>query len=317
MKYVSINGVITPTDQAVVSVMDHGFLYGMGLFETFRTYNGQPFLLDRHLERLQSGCDSLHIRWQADEKLIRQQIHALMQANDLADAYIRYTLSAGIDILGLPSGAYEQPTIVIYAKALPDAAPRKPSRNDTDEGSFIPAAELERVQQYLSGRSKSLRRLHTIRNTPEGSVRLKSLHYMNSILGKQELQQYGDQPATSVEGLMLTAGGDIAEGIVSNVFFVQGGRLHTPSLETDILPGITRALVMELAEHIGLPVEQGLYSWDRLLTADEIFLTNSIQEIVPVTRLLEEDHFSSVQTEQVGRMTALLYAAYEKEAYRF
>lgn len=315
MQYVSINGVITPIDQAVVSVMDHGFLYGMGLFETFRTYNGQPFLLDRHLDRLQAGCESLSIRWQTDEKQIRQHIHSLMQANELEEAYIRYTLTAGIDILGLPSGAYEQPTVVIYAKALPDS-PRRLQLDSPEPSNPSSAAELESLQQHLSVRSKSLRKLHTLRNTPEGDVRLKSLHYMNSILGKQELLQYGDQPAAGVEGLMFTSRGEIAEGIVSNVFFVKDHRLHTPSLGTGILPGITRAHIIELAGHIDISVEEGLYSWEDLLAADEIFLTNSIQEIVPVTRLLADDRMYSVQQQAVGMITARLYAAYEKEAYR-
>ncbi len=313
MKYVSINGVITPIDQAVVSVMDHGFLYGMGLFETFRTYNGQPFLLNRHLERLQAGCESLHIRWQADEEQVRAHIYSLMHANDLKEAYIRYTLSAGTDILGLPSGAYEQPTVVIYAKELPDTSRRVQLQQE--HSNILSSSELESLQQHLSRRSKSLRKLHTLRNTPEGDIRLKSLHYMNSILGKQELLQYEDQPATAVEGLMLTSRGEIAEGIVSNLFFVKDNRLHTPSLDTGILPGITRAHVMELAGRIGVPVEEGLYSWENLLAADEIFLTNSIQEIVPVTRLLAEDHSYAVQQQEVGIITARLYAAYEKEAY--
>ncbi|MEW4372801.1 aminodeoxychorismate lyase [Paenibacillus kandeliae] len=295
MNNVSLNGVITPIEQAVVSVMDHGFLYGMGLFETFRTYNGRPFLLEKHSQRLQAGCQSLGIQWNETTEHINQQITALMQANELSEAYIRYTVSAGEDILGLPSGPYEQPTIVIYAKPLPSIL----------QGS---------IEQRLSGKSKSLRRLHTVRNTPEGDIRLKSLHYMNSILGKRELALYHDQPSTSVEGLMLTAEGHMAEGIVSNLFFLQDDCLYTPSVDTGILPGITRSFVIELAEQLDLPVEKGLYNWQQLQQADEIFMTNSIQELVPITRLLDDGHEITVSNGQPGRWTTAFYEAYEKEA---
>ncbi len=290
MRYVSINGVITPIEQAVVSVMDHGFLYGMGLFETMRTYNGRPFLLDRHLRRLQGSCDSLGIRWSAHVQQVEQQMQQLMEANDLTEAYLRYTVSAGEDILGLPSGEYTEPNVILYAKALPSPSSARPT--------------------------KSLRRLHTVRNTPEGDIRLKSLHYMNSILGKRELALYADEPAAAVEGLMLTAEGHLAEGIVSNLFFIKDNCIYTPSVDTGILPGITRAWLIELAEQKGLTVEKGLYTWEQLVQADEVFVTNSVQEMVPVVRLLEDNRELIVGDGQIGEHTIMLCTAYESEAYR-
>ncbi|WP_322908077.1 aminotransferase class IV [Paenibacillus sp. SGZ-1009] len=340
MNYVSINGVITPSEQAVVSVMDHGFLYGMGLFETMRTYNGRPFLLERHLRRLQASCDSLGIHWSITTEQAERQLQELMHANGLQEAYLRYTVSAGEDILGLPSGAYAKPNTIIYAKALPSASIR-PAENtatagrvqqsqmntaiegfnadhgtdrltDDSERTPIKSVPIPTVQRP----TKSLRRLHTVRNTPEGDIRLKSLHYMNSILGKRELALYADAPATAVEGLMLTAEGHLAEGIVSNVFFVQANGLYTPSVDTGILPGITRAFVMELAQRIGLPLEKGLYTWEQLIDADEIFVTNSVQEIVPIVRLLEDEREHQIGNGAIGMYTAMLCTAYEREAYR-
>lgn len=299
MNYVSLNGQIIATDQAVVSVMDHGFLYGMGLFETFRTYNGQPFLLQQHLARLSASCQSLGIIWDQSINEVSAQIQQLMIANQLSDAYIRYTVSAGIDILGLPSGEYEEPTIVIYAKSLPSARPDSISLTD-----------------HLHSHSKSLRRLHTLRNTPEGDIRLKSLHYMNSILGKRELIQYQDNPATAVEGLMLTKEQYLAEGIVSNVFFVKNQQLHTPAIDTGILPGITRAFVIQLAESAGITVHEGHYTWEQLLEADEVFLTNSIQEIVPVKQLLEHAATYKLPELLSDSITFQLAYAYQKEAYQ-
>lgn len=299
MNYVSLNGHIIATDQAVVSVMDHGFLYGMGLFETFRTYNGQPFLLEQHLLRLSTSCQSLGIVWNESVNDINEQIQQLMIANQLSDAYIRYTVTAGNDILGLPSGEYEQPTIVIYAKSLPTA------RLDSIS-----------LADHLYAHSKALRRLHTLRNTPEGDIRLKSLHYMNSILGKRELIQYQDQPATAVEGLMLTKEQYIAEGIVSNVFFVKNQQLYTPAIDTGILPGITRAFVIQLAESAGITVHEGYYTWEQLLEADEVFLTNSIQEIVLVKQLLAHTATHQLPELLSNSMTFQLAYAYQKEAYQ-
>lgn len=299
MKYVSLNGQVIATDQAVVSVMDHGFLYGMGLFETFRTYNGQPFLLKQHLTRLSTSCESLEIMWNESVDQVQSQIRDLMYANELTEAYIRYTISAGTDILGLPSGAYEQPNIIIYAKSLPPARP--------DSMSLI---------DHLYSHSKSLRLLHTLRNTPEGDIRFKSLHYMNSILGKRELMQYQDHPSTAVEGLMLTKEQHIAEGIVSNLFFVKNQQLYTPAIDTGILPGITRAFVIQLAMAAGIVVHEGHYTWEHLLEADEIFLTNSVQEIVPVKQLLEDTATYEVPHDLSHSMTLQLAYAYLKEAYQ-
>ncbi|OCT13275.1 4-amino-4-deoxychorismate lyase [Paenibacillus pectinilyticus] len=256
---ISINGTLTPEAQAVVSVYDHGFLYGIGLFETFRTYNRKPFLLAEHLRRLTDGCQELGITYEPDLDKITNLIEQLLQANHLEDAHIRYSVSAGVEALGLPSADYAQSTEIIYIKPLP---PRD-------------------VHTYEQG--KALQLLKLPRNTPEGLYRFKSFHYMNNILAKRELQQYAW--ATGAEGLMLSEDGYVAEGIVSNLFFVKNAHLYTPSLDTGILPGITRAHVLALAQRLQLPTQDGLYRWEDLIDADEAFLVNSIQEIVPVTTL--------------------------------
>ncbi|AJS60759.1 aminotransferase class IV [Paenibacillus sp. IHBB 10380] len=262
MTFVGKNHSIVEAKDAVVSVMDHGFLYGMGLFETFRTYQGNPFLLDRHLTRLSEGCRLLGIPYKVDIERTLTWIRAVMQANGLQEAYIRYTVSAGEDVLGLPTGDYNNPNHFLTVKELP-----------------VPSADL-----YRSG--KGLQQLSTPRNTPETSERLKSLHYMNNILAKRELSSYPEATKVQAEGLMLTDKGYVAEGIVSNVVMVRGGTIYTPALSTGILPGITRAVVMELAVEEGIRCEEGLYTWDDLLGAEEIWMTSSIQELVPITSLL-------------------------------
>ncbi|QDH21312.1 aminotransferase class IV [Saccharibacillus brassicae] len=290
--YVGLNGRIVDTAQAAVSVMDHGLMYGMGLFETFRTYGGEPFMFERHLERMLRGCDELRIRWDADPQALRAEIAALLAANGLAEGYVRLTLTAGCDELGLPSSRfYERPNRIVYVKALPTP----------------PAA------WYAEGRT--LQVLHTRRNTPEGAERLKSLHYMNGILGRRELD--GIPGAEGAEGLMLTREGHIAEGIVANVFFAAGGTLHTPSVDTGILPGITRAFVLELARRLGIPVREGRYGLDRLAEADEIFLTGSVQGIVPVRLLRQPDGTElAIGAGRPGPLTLRLteeYGHYTKE----
>ncbi|ANE45969.1 4-amino-4-deoxychorismate lyase [Paenibacillus swuensis] len=295
---ISVNGKLHNGQDTVISALDHGFLYGLGLFETFRTYNGTPFLLEQHMERLRSGCSSLGIQWDADPDAIRHQITEMLQASGLRDAYVRYTVTAGEEALGLPSSDYRKPTVVIYTKAVPVEHPA------------------------LRREGKALQLLRIPRNTPEGPVRLKSLHYMNNILAKRELSTYPAQPqipqqfAHGSEGLMLTAEGYLAEGIVSNIFYVRDQILFTPSLETGILPGITRGLVIEeLAAEAGCSVREGLFRWEDLLQADEVFITNSIQEIVPISVLLDTQSQSVLINQgRTGRLTDRLIVQYKRKA---
>ncbi|OME83855.1 MULTISPECIES: aminotransferase class IV [Paenibacillus] len=291
MKFIGMNGGIVEAAEAVIPVMDHGLLYGMGLFETFRTYEGKPFLIERHLSRLMNSCRELGIVHRADAERISRWISELMEANGLQDAYIRYTVTAGEGLLGLPAGDYLKPSEILFAKELPAA------------------------NEMLYEKGRAMRRLSLPRNTPESSVRLKSLHYMNNILAKRELAEYPSHSDGPTEGLMLTAAGEVAEGIVSNVFFVKAGRLYTPDVSTGILPGITRAVVLELAADLGMEVEEGRYSWEFFTGADEIFTTGSVQEIVPVTTLIGAEGETLVIGQGLaGPITRTLLSAYRRKA---
>jgi len=290
MQYAAINGNVVHMAAAVVPVTDHGFLYGLGLFETFRTYQGVPFLLERHLERMAAGCAELGIPFTTTVEEVKDWINRLLQANGLSDAYVRYTVSAGEAALGLPSGDYENPNHIVFVKALPEPSPS--------------LYEKGRLLQCLS----------TVRNTPEGNIRFKSLHYMNSILAKRELNGFG-KLAEGAEGLQFTREGHVAEGIVSNVFWVRQGVLHTPSIDTGILPGITRAAVLELAAYMGVASVEGLYTWDELQEADEIFLTGSVAELVPVTTLRGQNgNETIISNGHIGPVTAVLLGMYRQKA---
>lgn len=257
-----MNGKVVDASEAVIPVYDHGLMYGMGCFETLRTYGGVPFLLDRHMARLRQSCADIGIRIKLDTAEVGAMIASLLEANGLADAYVRCTVTAGVAELGLPAGEYERPNLIIYMKELA-------------------STEADRR------RGKPLQLLRLRRNSPEGARRLKTLHYMNNILGKRECASY--PWAAGAEGLFLDRYGYVAEGVVSNLFFVSGGVCRTPSVDLGILAGITRECVLRLAHKAGIPVEEGRYTLDELLAAEEMFLTNSVQEIVPVSRLYDTD----------------------------
>ncbi|WP_059103603.1 aminodeoxychorismate lyase [Shouchella shacheensis] len=247
--YVYVNGEILPKEQATVSVFDHGFMYGLGLFETFRMYNGKPFLLAEHLDRLSHSAEEVGISYSFSLHEVQKVLDELMMANGLRDAYVRWNVSAGAGGLGLQSGVYTTPTLIVYMKPLPT----------------MPSSKRAHIL--------SLRR-----NTPEGEKRWKSHHFMNNALAKQEL--FHDPQA---EGIFLTKDGYLAEGIVSNLFWVKEGTVYTPSLSTGILNGVTRKFVIRLLEEQGTPVVEGLFTRTELNAADEVFVTNSIQEVVPIT----------------------------------
>lgn len=285
------NGQLIDSKKAVISALDHGFLYGIGLFETFRTYNGRPWLLERHAARLRESCEILGISYTPDVDGMTDAVARLLQANRMTDGYIRWSVSAGQEEIGLPAADYEQPNEIVYAKGLADNHP------DSRAG-------------------KTLRLLTLPRSSPELSIRLKSFHYMNNIVAKRELLASGAEP--SAEGLFLDAHGQVAEGIVSNVFWVKDEVLYTPAVETGLLPGVTRAYVLELAHDMGIPIEQGLYGWEDLFHADEVFLTNSIQEIVPVTRLEDDKGDSRLPSgiSSAGFLTRQLMTKYRAAAER-
>lgn len=300
------NGKTVQAREAVISVYDHGFLYGLGLFETFRTYGGRPYLLERHLDRLRGGCLELGIRFEMSADEVIAWTRELLRENGLTDGYVRLTVSAGEGALGLPTGDYEQPNVILLVKELPS------------------------VNEELLLQGREMRLLKTRRNTPEGSVRFKSLHYMNNIIAKRELLGLtrGSMASSAAEGkvmpsspgaegLMLTEDGFLTEGIVSNLFFVQDGIIRTPSIDTGILPGVTRQRVLELAAVSGVRAEEGRYSWEDLLQAEEVWMTNSIQELIPITLLSDSSgEQTKISGGQAGPITRRLLALYREDTAR-
>ncbi|PEI92246.1 4-amino-4-deoxychorismate lyase [Bacillus pseudomycoides] len=269
-----VNGAYVEASEAKISPYDHGYLYGLGVFETFRIYNGHPFLLDDHYERLMDALSVLQIEWKMTKDDVLRILQELLVRNGLEHAYVRFNVSAGIGEIGLQTGLYEEPSVIVFIKPL-----------------AVPGKAVEKKGVILNQK----------RNTPEGTFRLKSHHYLNNILGKREIGN-----VVNKEGIFLTEAGYVAEGIVSNLFFVKEGVLYTPSLETGILNGITRAFIIRIAEVLDVRVEEGLFTQKELLSADEVFVTNSIQEIVPLNQI-EEVNFPGKE----GKATKSFMCVYE------
>lgn len=246
--YIYLNNELLSSEEAVISPFDHGYLYGVGLFETFRTFEQHPFLLKSHLLRLHKSCQMLHIHWEPDEQKLLNQIEQLLCVNELEEGYFRLNVSAGQAPIGLPSSVYKDVTEILFVKPLPPPSP-----------------------------NKKLVTVPTRRNSSEGPLRLKSHHYLNNILAKRETPE-------GYEGIMLTEDGYVAEGVVSNLFFIKQNKLYTPEVQsTGILNGITRQWVIKVAELQKIPVIEGRFTLQEVQQADELFITNSIQGLVPVS----------------------------------
>jgi 4-amino-4-deoxychorismate lyase len=246
-----MNGDFEQADKLRISPFDHGFLYGAGFFETFRTYEGRVFLFKEHMERILAALDEYRIDMPYSEEDILQAIQGLHDRSGGRDGYYRLNVSAGMHDIGLTPSEYKSPNVILFRKEL----------------AVVPR-----------GTEKKAVWLETERNLPESRVRHKSHNFLNNVRGRLELPSLKE-----LEGIFLTAHGHVAEGVTSNVFWVKDGALYTPSVETGILPGITRSFILESGEKIGMAVHVGLYTKREVEQADEVFVSNSVQELVPLS----------------------------------
>lgn len=269
-----MNGQYVQDHELVISPLDHGFLYGLGFFETFRTYDGIPFLFDEHFARLTEALATYRIAMPYSKETLLVVIEELNNRHGQVDGYFRLNVSAGNGGVGLQLKHYDAPTIIIFRKELP-------------------AVTAIKKAYWLT----------TIRNTPEQSKRFKSHHYANNILARQELTSLQEH-----EGFFVTETGNIAEGITSNIFWVIDGVLYTPSLETGILNGITRQAVIALAHANDIKVREGLFAKTVLEEAQECFVTTSVQELIAIASL-DNRLFSTVE----GPIYTLLSKCYKEQ----
>lgn len=248
------NGDLVPPEQAKVSVFDHGLLYGDGVFEGIRAYNGRLFRLDQHLHRLYDSAHAiaLHVPLTVDE--MKAAVIETVRANQLRDAYVRLVVTRGPGDLGLDPRKCPQQTVFIIADSI----------------SLYPREFYEQGLQVIT--------CATRRNAPAAlDPGIKSLNYLNNICAKLETIQAGVP-----EGIMLSVDGYVAECTGDNIFVVQHGEILTPPASVGSLEGITAGVAMEIAREMGIPVRVEPFRLLTVYTADEVFLTGTAAEIAPV-----------------------------------
>jgi len=276
--FIFLNGKIVPDADANVSSADRGFLYGDGIYETLRSYNGKPFKLAEHLKRMRHSAKQLRISFEYTNTDIGKWINELTEKNCSQDAYIRITLSRGTGGGRLQMDDNIEPTTLIQIKQF---APYE--RKLYDEGMTLTVSDCRR-------------------STSCPISRHKSTNLLKSILLKEEANK-----KAAHETIILNTDGYVAECLVSNIFMVCGGSVITPSLDTNILPGITRSTVLDVCHVNGISASEERFEIDKLVNSDEVFITNSLIEIMPVSRI--ED--SKIGEIIPGKITQMLMSAYK------
>ena len=253
-----VNGRITDAASAVIPVFDHGFLYGEGVYETLRTYGGEPFLFDAHMRRLRRSGSMIHLDVPGTDAEMMQRIRETIAAEPgIKEAYIRILVTRGVGELTYNLAATPTPSIIIIVKPFPEP----------------PAAHFT---YGIALALVSVRRNHPSALNP----RIKSNNLLNNALAMQEALRQGAE-----EALMLNQQDEIAECSQSNFFLVKDGRAMTPPLSAGLLPGITRDFVFEVAKDAGVPAEERSLTTTDLWAADEAFITGTTREITPVVKV--------------------------------
>jgi branched-chain amino acid aminotransferase len=278
---VYIDGKFYPKADAKVSVFDHGFLYGDGIFEGIRLYEGNVFRLEEHLERLEMSAKAILLQLPWTRKEIADVVCESCRRNNLTDGYIRLIISRGVGDLGLSPKTCPKPSIICIA----------------DKITLYPEALYTTGMKIITA---ATRRISPAALPPM----IKSLNYLNNILAKMEALQHGYH-----ECIMLNDQGYVAECTGDNIFLIHKGRLLTPASHAGALIGITRQVALEVAEQLGLKVcETNLTRYD-VWNADECFLTGTAAEVIPV---IEVDG-RSIGNGKPGPMTARILESFRKK----
>jgi branched-chain amino acid aminotransferase len=281
-----VDGDLVAADEATVNVRDRGFLYGDAAFETMRAYGGRIFEWDAHTDRLRETCNVLELDHGLSDSELRERVDETLAANDLQEAYVRLSITRGVQPGKLTPDTEVDPTVVIIVSQLPRSG--RGGESVWDGPATLQTVKTKRV--------------------PDQAIpsRVKTHNYLNGILARLELRV-----SDADEAVMVDCDGHVTEGATSNLFFVRDNALRTPSLDGPVLPGITRSVVLELAAEEGIPVEEGTYTPAEIRSADEVFLTNSTWEIRPVETVdglsVGDDEAAEGSTETAaGPVTTLL-----------
>jgi branched-chain amino acid aminotransferase len=256
MTRVYISGKLYDKADAKISVYDHGLLYGDGVFEGIRVYNGKVFRLSEHIDRLYEGARHIRLEIPFSKEKMAKAIRDTVQANDRRDGYIRLIVTRGAGSLGLDWRKTSDPQVIIIV----------------DDIQLYPREIYEHGLEVVTAA--------TIRNHPNAlNPRIKSLNYLNNILAKMEAVQAG-----CLEAVMLNHKGELAECSGDNIYLVRRGIVRTPPLSAGILGGITREAIIELAKAADITVQEVALTRHDLYSADECFLSGTAAEVVPVVK---------------------------------
>ncbi len=279
--FVYVDGELLPRSKAKVSVFDHGLLYGDGVFEGIRAYNGVVFKLREHIDRLYESANYIRLEIPIERGEMMEAVLETLRKNNLKDAYIRLLVTRGVGDLGLNPTICKRPSIVVITEpASPSLDPRT---NAIGKTTIISSIRRDPVDAT--------------------SHEVKSLNYLNSILARWEAIE-----ARVDEAIMLDTRGFVSEATAENVFIVRKGQIVTPSTDSAILHGVTRQRVIEIATDLGYQVSEREITPFELINAEEVFLTGTLAEIVPVIRV----NGRVIGSGKVGRVTARIYGEFLK-----
>lgn len=254
--YAYVNGKYVQKDEASISIYDHGFLYGDGVYEAIRAYDGIVFKLREHLDRLYESAKSIKINIPISKDELSGIVVEILKKNDLKSGYVRIVVSRGFGKMGVDPRNCPKPTLVVMAD------PREPLFGE----------EVKGISAIVS----------SLRRTPSWSLdpRIKTLNYLNNVLAKIEAIEAGAE-----EAIMLNEQGYVAETSTENVFVVKNGTVATPHPSLGVLKGITRDVIIGIVKELGHPLEERSISIHELYNADEVFVTGTAAEAVPIIRI--------------------------------
>jgi branched-chain amino acid aminotransferase len=279
-----LNNRIVPKAKARITVFDRGFLYGDGVYETLRVYRGVVYMVDEHIERLFRSASMIGLNISKSHEAIKKAVYRTIQANGHKEAYVRISVSRGAGRIGLDPTSCHKPTLVIISDTIREY-PAKYYR----EGVEVAIVRVRRNYKNAL------------------NPQIKSLNFLNNILAKIESME-----KNAYEAVMLNYRGYLAEGTITNIFFIRKGILHTPSLDVGILDGITRRIILEAASELKIKIREGKYVPRDLYNADEVFISNTTMEVMPV---------SAVDNKKIGRgmrkITGMLRSSYRNKVSRY
>ncbi len=280
---INVDGELGSEEDRLLSPLDQGFLFGASVYETVRTYDGAAFLVERHLKRLRESALALGIDIDESDETLTRRVYETLEDSGNAESSIRIVVSAGVGAIDYRQGSTKKPTIVIVVRPLPPFP----------ESLYKDGATASFVSIMRAGRGNL-------------SPRIKSSNLLNNLMALRQAHERG-----AYEALMLNPKGEVCEGSMSNVFVVTDSTIATPPISAGILEGITRELVLSIAREGGFELEERILLPDELRGADEVFITASSRQVVPVVKVDEQP----IADGRPGPVTRKLISLYHEKVH--